>query len=58
MYKYVDVDIENDIKKLANKINEDIEIAKLCTNVEKAKENKTNITDMYIDLRKEKIFSI
>lgn len=57
MYKYIDVDIENDIKKLANKMNEDVEIARLYTDVETVKENKINITDMYINLNNEKIFS-
>lgn len=56
MYKYIDVDIENDIKKLANKMNEDIEIARLCIDINTVKENKMNITDMYIDLNSEKIF--
>lgn len=57
MYKYVDVDIENDIKKLANRMNEDIEIARLCTDVETVKENKINITDIYIDLKSTEIFN-
>ena len=50
-------DIENDIKKLANRMNEDIEIAKLCTDVEVVKENKINITDLYIDLKSTEIFN-
>lgn len=56
MYKYIDVDIENDIKKLSNKLNTDIEIARLCVDVDTIKENKATITDMYININNEKIF--
>lgn len=56
MYKYVDVDIENDIKKLASKMGEDVEIARLCIDVEAVKENKINLIDMYIDLKNGKNF--
>lgn len=56
MYKYIDVDIENDIKKLANKMDEDVELARLCVDINSVKENKMNITDMYINLKSEKIF--
>lgn len=50
MYKYIDVDIENDIKKQANKMNEDFEIIKLCTNVDVIKNHKTKITNMYVEV--------
>jgi hypothetical protein len=50
MYKYIDVDIERDIQKLADKLGGEIEIARLCTDVESKKRSKIDITDMYIML--------
>lgn len=48
MYKYIDIDIKNDIKKLAQKINDDIVMAEICYDTEGAKAKKTDITNMYI----------
>lgn len=50
MYKYVDVDIENDIKKLADKNNIDIELARLWTDEDK-KRRKLAITDTFISIK-------
>lgn len=50
MYKYIDTDIEKDVKKLADKTNEDIEIARLCYDVDRKKREKTELTDMYVKI--------
>lgn len=63
MLEYVNIDIDKDIKKLAKQIkdtynevgipisdNESILFAKNKTDIENSVENKTNITNMYIDL--------
>lgn len=51
MYKYVDVDIENDIKKLANKMNEDIELAELCFDIEAEKRRRQDLADFFIMIK-------
>lgn len=50
MYKYIDTDIEKDIKKLADKTNEDIEITRLCFDVDRKKREKAELTDMYVKI--------
>lgn len=50
MYKYVDVDIENDIQKLANKGNIDIELARLWSDEEKRKK-KLAMADFFIMIK-------
>lgn len=50
MYKYVDVDIENDIKKLADKGNIDIELARLWSDEEK-KKKKLAMADFFIMIK-------
>ena len=48
MYKYIDADIEKDIKKLSAKMDGDMEMARLCMDVDMAKKNKFDITDMFV----------
>ena len=48
MHKYIDTDIEKDIKKFADKGSMDIEIARLSYDVDGIKSKKTDITDMYV----------
>jgi hypothetical protein len=48
MYKYIDADIEKGIKTLAEKMNCDVDMALLCSDVDTQKKQKTDITDMYI----------
>ena len=50
MHKYIDTDIEKDIKKFAEKGSMDIEIARLSYDVEGIKSKKTDITDMYVEI--------
>jgi hypothetical protein len=51
IYKYVDVDIENDIKKLANKMNEDIELAELCFDIEAEKQRRIDIANFFVSIK-------
>lgn len=57
MYKYVDVDIENDLKKLVDKSNNniDIEIARLCYAEEQEKWRR-RMVDRYIDIKQSEMF--
>lgn len=50
MYKYIDIDIEKDIKKLSDKMDGDIEMARLCMDVDSVKKSKADITDIFIAL--------
>lgn len=50
MHKYIDTDIEKDIKKLAEKMNESFEMARLCTDVDGIKKKKIKMTNMFIEL--------
>lgn len=51
MYKYVDIDIENDIKKLANKSNVDVELAEICFDIEAEQQQRRDITDFFIMIK-------
>ena len=58
MYKYIDTDIEKDIEKLAKKMNEDVEMARLCTDVDGIKKKKINMTNMFVEIQRlEKIMT-
>lgn len=50
MHKYIDTDIEKDIKKFAEKGSMGIEIARLSYDVDGIKSKKTDITDMYVEI--------
>lgn len=53
MHRYIDTDIEKDIKKLADKLEDgDIEMARLCTDVDGIKKKKTDITDMFVEIKR------
>lgn len=55
MHKYVETDIEKDVKKLADKLGEeDLTIAMLCMDVDSMRKKKTEITDMFIEIERKK----
>ncbi len=55
MHKYIDTDIEKDIKKLADKLGDgDVDMARLYMDIDDVKRRKTDITDMFVEIKRNK----